>query len=138
MKLTIDTFPDFVKASRLNLDTDYSELFSSVGQDFLISVTNARGIITYVNEAFSKISQYDSQELTGQNHRMLKSGKQSDVLFEDLWTTISSGKPWRGIIINRAKNGSFFKVDTHIVPIPGPRNRPEQYIALRLLLEETD
>lgn len=135
MKLTIDTFPDFVRASNLSLDTDYSEIFSRVGQDFLISVTNARGIITYVNDSFSKVSQYSTQELTGQNHRLLKSGKQPDVLFEDLWTAISSGKPWRGLIINRAKNGSFFKVDTHIVPVFGPRNRPEQYIALRLLLE---
>ena len=64
----------------------------------------------------------------------LKSGHQPDALFEDLWATISRGHVWRGEIKNRAKDGSYYWVDTSIAPIIGKQGRPESYIAIRFLI----
>lgn len=115
---------------------DYEALFSALNQTALLSMTDNKGIITYANDKFVEISGYTHKELIGQNHRILKSGQQPDNLFEDLWATISKGHVWRGEIKNRAKDGSYYWVDTSIAPIIGKQGRPERYIAVRFLITE--
>jgi PAS domain S-box-containing protein len=115
---------------------DYEALLSALNQTALVSMTDARGRITYANDKFVEVSGYTRPELLGQNHRILKSGQQPDSLFEDLWKTISKGKVWRGEIQNRAKSGSYYWVDTSIAPIIGENGKPRQYIAVRFLITE--
>ncbi|QQS15542.1 MAG: PAS domain-containing sensor histidine kinase [Candidatus Moraniibacteriota bacterium] len=115
---------------------DCRALLTAVSQAALVSVTDSRGSIIYANDTFVKVSKYSYEELIGQNHRILKSGDQPDVMFEELWRTISSGKVWRGEIKNRAKDGSYYWVDTSIAPILDASGVPERYIAVRFLITE--
>jgi PAS domain S-box-containing protein len=116
--------------------SDYEALLSALNQTALVSMTDAKGTIVYANDKFVEISKYEREELIGQNHRILKSGEQPDDLFIDLWKTISSNNVWRGEIKNKAKDGSFYWVDTSIAPIIGPDNRPDKYIAVRFLISD--
>lgn len=116
--------------------SDYNALISALDQTALVSMTDAKGHIVYVNNKFIEISKYSLKELLGQNHRILKSGHQPDQLFDELWATISSGKVWRGEIKNKAKDGTFYWVDTSIAPIMGAGGHPERYISVRFLITD--
>lgn len=116
--------------------SDYAALLSALNQTALVSVTDAKGRITYANDKFVEVSKFNLEELLGQNHRILKSGDQPDELFVELWKNISHGKVWRGEIKNKAKDGSYYWVDTSIAPITDEKNKPLQYIAVRFLITD--
>ena len=89
----------------------------------LVSVTDPDGNIFYVNDRFVEVSQFSKEELMGKNHRILKSGKQPDGIFIGMWKAISSGRVWNGEIINKAKDGTYYWVDTTIIPILNPEGK---------------
>ena len=99
-------------------------------------MTDKDGTITFVNKMFCKISKYSEKELIGQNHRILKSGHHPPEFFDDLWKTISSGKTWKKVIKNVAKDGSYYWVDTTIVPLLDDNGVPEKYVSVRLDITE--
>ncbi len=97
----------------------------------MLSITNADGCITYVNEAFCKITRYEEFELIGKKHRIISSGHHSKEFFKVLWNTVKNGDIWRGEVKNKAKNGSIFWADTTIVPFLNNCGKPYQYVAIR-------
>ncbi|MBF0286509.1 MAG: response regulator [SAR324 cluster bacterium] len=96
-----------------------------------IVITNAGGIIKYVNPAFEKRSGYCCEEVIGKNPRILKSGKQSANFYKKMWDILKSGKIWHGQIVNKTKNGTLYEEELSISPIRDETEKIVNYVAVK-------
>ncbi len=93
------------------------QLRSAVDAHSIVSLSNAQGVIEFVNDRFCETSRYTREELVGQPYRIINSGFHPPEFWRDLWTTALAGRTWRGVIRNRAKGGALFWVETTITPV---------------------
>lgn len=85
-------------------------------EDFIVSKTDTRGIITYANAEFLKVAGYTEAELIGKSHNIVRHPDMPKAGFKSLWDTIKQGKEWRGIVKNLAKDGGFYWVEALVTP----------------------
>lgn len=85
--------------------------------EVIVSRTDAGGRIVFVNKAFIDISGFCEKELVGSPHNLVRHPHMPKEAFADLWTTIKSGRPWEGLVKNRAKDGSFYWVRANVTPV---------------------
>ena len=84
--------------------------------DQLVSATTAKGVITDVNESFCRIAGFTREEMIGQAHNIVRHADMPQAAFASLWSTVQQGKPWRGMVKNRCKNGDHYWVDAYVTP----------------------
>ena len=84
---------------------------------YIVSRTDLKGLITYANDTFIEMSGFTVDELIGKNHNLVRHPDMPVAAFRWLWDTIQSGRPWRGTVKNRAKNGDFYWVNALVVPV---------------------
>jgi PAS domain S-box-containing protein len=121
-------------------DIELSQLLSAYQQaiefNIICSITDSEGNIIYVNNRFCEVSKFSREELLGQNHRIVNSGYHSKDFFKNVWDTITQGKIWRGEVKSKAKDGSFFWLDSTIIPIRDADGNIQQYFSLRVPIDD--
>ena len=83
----------------------------------LVSTTDLQGVITYANDHFCRVAGYSRAEMIGQHHNMVRHPDMPKAAFADLWGKLKQGKPWRGMVKNRCKDGRYYWVDAYVTPI---------------------
>ncbi len=96
-----------------------------------ILITDLGGSITYVNPACERVTGYSREELIGQNPRILKSGLTSNVTYADLWRRLTEGKVWRGVLVNRRKDGTLYEEEAVFSPVIGPDGAAVAFVAVK-------
>jgi PAS domain S-box-containing protein len=103
----------------------------SLDQSAIIAFTDEKAVFTSVNDNYCKISGYSRQELLGQTYQLIDSKHHPKEFFIDLWKTVKSGNVWRGEIKNKAKDGTYYWVDSTVVPFLNDKNKPIKYLTIQ-------
>jgi len=102
----------------------------------VVSESDLKGNITYVNDLLCEVSQYSREECIGQPHSMFRHPDMPKSVFKELWATIGRGNIFRGVIKNRKKDGTPYYVDALIAPVLGSNGKPVKYIGVRYVITE--
>lgn len=121
---------DEVKELRVYMDI--------VNQTSIVSEADLKGDIMRINEKFIEVSKYSREELIGKPHNTTRHPDMSKEVFREMWSTIGKGKTFRGIVKNRAKDGSPYYVDAVIAPVLGENGKPRKYIGVRYEITEAE
>ena len=126
-------------ACQRQMESALAELACSnfaLDQHSIVAITDLKGVITYVNDKFCEISQYERDELIGRNHSIVNSGHHSNTFWSDMWRMVIRGEPWHEEVCNRAKDGSRYWVDTTIVPYKDQDGQITKLVAVRTDITE--
>ncbi len=125
----------FRKNSERNLLLKNEELEQfkyALDQMAIIVIFDKNYIIKFVNKNFCEITKFTENEVVGKTNTIIRSDEHSNEFFDELWNTISSGKPWFGEIKNKTKDGKYFWTSTSIIPLKKRENHIEEYITIKL------
>ncbi len=104
----------------------------------IVSEADLKGNIVTINDKFCQVSKYSREELLGKPHNTTRHPDMESMVFKDMWKTIGSGDIFRGVVKNRAKDGSSYYVDAVITPILGKNGKPRKYLGIRYEITETE
>ena len=117
-------------------DSKYSYNFllgykKAIDESSIVSKTDKKGFITFVNSKFCETSGYEKDELIGKDHRIIRHPSMSKEFFAQMWETILDKKIFKGVIANKRKDGSIYYVDTTIIPILDENKDIVEFISIR-------
>ncbi len=107
------------------------EYKKAIDESSIVSKTDKNGLITFVNKKFCEISGYEEDELIGKSHNIVRHPSMTKEFFNNLWKTIINKEIFKGVIVNKKKNGLVYYVDTTIIPILDENKNIEEFIAIR-------
>ena len=107
------------------------EYKKAIDESSIVSKTDKNGLITFVNKKFCEISGYEEDELIGKSHNIVRHPSMTKEFFNNLWKTIKNKEIFKGVIVNKKKNGLVYYVDTTIIPILDENKNIEEFIAIR-------
>ena len=107
------------------------EYKKAIDESSIVSKTDKNGLITFVNKKFCEISGYEEDELIGKSHNIVRHPSMTKEFFNNLWKTITNKEIFKGVIVNKKKNGTVYYVDTTIIPILDENKNIEEFIAIR-------
>lgn len=99
-----------------------------------VLITDTRGVIQYINHAFERMSGYTADEVTGENPRILKSGKQGRDFYEKMWQTLAGGQVWENRFTNRRKDGVLYEVKATVSPVKNAAGIITHYVGVQKVL----
>lgn len=108
----------------------------AIDENTIVSKTDTKGIITYANDQFVAISGYSKEELLGKPHNIVRHPDNPQSFFKEMWAILKEGKPWKGVVKNRRKDGSSYYVKSVIMPLLDEQNTIQEYIAIRYDVSE--
>ena len=108
----------------------------AIDETLILRVIDKEGTIIEVNEPFCKASNYSREEVIGQNYKIFNSEEHSDDFYVEQWQTISEGNIWRGDVKSKGKDGTYFSVDTIIIPMFDDNHKLEKFLSLGLDITE--
>ena len=114
---------------KVNMPVTNNEIQMKKGA-LLVTRTDLKGIITYVNDEFVAISGYTRDELIGAEHNIVRHPDMPEAAFEDLWLTLKELRPWNGIVKNRTKSGDHYWVDANAMPV-FKNGKVHEYLSVR-------
>jgi len=115
----------------LQLQFELEEFKTAVNVATIVSITDKKGIIIYANHKFEEISKYCLPELIGNNHNLINSGHHPKSFWKEMWLTIGRGNVWRAEVKNKRKDGTFYWVDTVIIPLRNTENEITEFLSIR-------
>lgn len=120
----------------INLKDLLNAYQKATDEHILCSITDLEGNIVYANKIFCDTSKYSVHELVGKTHNIVNAGFHPVEFFKEMWDTISSGNVWRGEVKNRAKDGTYYWLDSVIIPIKDIDGTIQQYLSLRIPIND--
>jgi PAS domain S-box-containing protein len=96
-----------------------------------IVITDLGGQVRWVNPAFTTLTGYELGEVMGKNPRVLKSGQHDRDFYEQMWKTVTEGRVWQGEVVNRRKDGSFYREEMTITPVLSDDGAIQNFVAIK-------
>lgn len=115
---------------------DAKQLITALDKVMVISTTDLKGTITYVNDLFCQLTGYSREELMGQPHSIVRHPDIAKAVYKEMWDTIKAGDVWTGIIPNLGKGGVLYVVDTTVQPLFNAQGEIVSYISIRRVVND--
>lgn len=120
-------------SKRKKAEAEHKLLLSAIEQmSEAIMIADQKGNISYVNPVFESVSGYSREEVIGQNPRILKSGEHDNSFYQHMWQTLSSGRGWKGRLVNKRKDGTFYTEEANISPFYDDTGKVVHYVSTKI------
>ncbi len=118
--------------TRKKMEEEQRRLVTAMEQSVdSIIITDKNGTILYINPWFEQVTGYLRHEVLGKNPSILQSGKHDRDFYDDMWQTLTQGKVWKGLLINKHKNGTLLEEESSIAPVFDKTGKIINYVAVK-------